>query len=75
MKQTIDEAMKVLNSYHNGFSGYASNIQDSIDVAIDIMHKYQKIKQALDSWSMSCINDREFINTVREVVDDEETDD
>lgn len=39
MKQIIDEAMKVLNSYHNGFSGCTGNLQDSLDVAMDIMRK------------------------------------
>ncbi len=43
---------------------------DCLDYAIDIMRKYQKIEQALNSWNMNCINDREFINTIREVLED-----
>jgi archaellum component FlaC len=43
---------------------------ESLESAIDIMRKYQKIEQALNSWHMHCINDREFINTIREAVED-----
>jgi len=44
MGMTIDEHIEVLKSYHNGFTGYAGNLQDSIDVAVDIMRKYQKLQ-------------------------------
>ena len=45
MGMSIDNHIEVLKSYHNGFTGWASNIQDSIDVALDIMRKYQKIQE------------------------------
>jgi len=44
MGMTIDAHIEVLKSYHNGFTGYAGNLQDSIDVAVDIMRKYQKLQ-------------------------------
>ena len=51
---TIDNHIKILKSYHNGFTGYVSNLQDSIDVAVDIMCKYQKIVDIVS------LNDEEF---------------
>lgn len=44
MGMTVDEHIKILKSYHNGFTGYVSNLQDSIDVAVDIMGKYQQLE-------------------------------
>ena len=46
---TVDEHIKILKSYHNGFTGQAGNLQDSIDVAVDIMNKYQKIVQIVEN--------------------------
>ena len=43
MGMTVDGHIEVLKSYHHGFTGCAGNLQDSIDVAIDTMRKYQKI--------------------------------
>jgi hypothetical protein len=45
MGMTIDDHIEVLKSYHHGFTGCAGNLQDSIDVAVDIMRKYQKIAE------------------------------
>ena len=41
MEMTIDNHIEVLKSYNHGFTGYAGNLQDSIDVAVNIMRKYQ----------------------------------
>lgn len=41
---TINNHIEILKSYHNGFTGWVSNIQDSIDVAIDTMRKYQQLE-------------------------------
>lgn len=56
MGTPIDNHIKILKSYHNGFSGWVSNIQDSIDVAVDIMHKYQKIEQIMKSKKMNALD-------------------
>ena len=56
MGKLIDNHIKILKSYHNGFSGWVSNIQDSIDVAVDIMHKYQKIEQIMKSKKMNALD-------------------
>jgi hypothetical protein len=47
MGMTIDDHIEVLRSYYNGFTGQAGNLQESIDVAIDIMGRYQKIQEIL----------------------------
>lgn len=47
MGMTIDDHVEVLKSYNHGFTGYAGNLQDSINVAIDTMRKYQQIEQIL----------------------------
>lgn len=44
MEMTIEKHIEVLSSYNYGFTGYAGNLQDSIDVAIDTMRKYQKLE-------------------------------
>ena len=62
---TIDDHIKILTSYHNGFTGQVSNIQDSIDVAVDIMRKYKKIarliNQAEYAGENSCTGECEWI--------------
>ena len=50
MAMTIDGHIEVLKSYHHGFTGCAGNLQDSIDVAVDIMQKYKKIAELYDYW-------------------------
>ena len=45
MGMMIDKHIEILKSYHNGFTGQVSNLQESIDVAVDIMRKYQKIQE------------------------------
>ena len=56
MKITIDEHIEVLKSYHHGFTGYAGNLQDSIDVAIDTMRKYQKIEQIYNKYHCTMVS-------------------
>ena len=51
MGMTIDDHIEILKSYHNsfsGFTGYAGNFKETIDVAVDIMNKYQKITQIVE---------------------------
>ena len=45
MGMSINDHIEVLKSYNHGFTAQAGNLQDSIDVALDIMHKYQKIQE------------------------------
>lgn len=49
MKMSIDDHIEVLKSYHHGFTGYAGNLQKSINVAIDTMRKYQKIQAIINN--------------------------
>ena len=44
MGMAVDNHIEILKSYHNGFTGYVANLQDSIDVAVDIMCKYQQLE-------------------------------
>ena len=73
MKMKIDEAISWLLSIaeHEGenIPIYDTDVE-AIKMGINTIHKYQKIEQALNSWNMNCINDREFINTIREVIED-----
>lgn len=72
MGMTIDDHIKILKSYYNGFSGWASNFQESIDVALNIMHKYQKIEEIVkntDAMTGSNGYACAFID-IREVVED-----
>ena len=69
MKITIDEHIEVLKSYHHGFTGCASNLQDSIDVAVDIMCKYQKMQKVLERiWNIPghLINKKECLDRIME---------
>ena len=69
MGMTIDNHIEVLKSYQKGFTGWASNIQDSIDVAIDTMRKYQKIEQIVKNTQQLCSYGSAFID-IREVIED-----
>lgn len=80
MGMTIDEAIEFKkHGYHTPLSSF-ENIDDmnaqihkyaEYDrLVLVTLRKYRKIEQALNSWNMNCINDREFINTIREVLED-----
>ena len=68
---TIDDHIKVLKSYYHGFTGCAGNLQDSIDVAVDIMHKYQKIEEIYKNWCYpTYFNATDAMNKLGEVLKD-----
>lgn len=69
MGMTIDNHIEVLKSYHNGFTGYVDNLQDSIDVAIETMRKYEKIKQIINEYKQDGWT-RVFIDDLEEVMED-----
>lgn len=68
MEVTIDNHIEVLKSYHHGFTGCAGNLQDSIDVAVDIMHKYQKIQEIVGAWN--AMNSVSSLIKISEVLED-----
>jgi hypothetical protein len=72
MGKMINNHIKILKSYHNGFTGYVSNIQDSIDVAVDIMRKYQKIQEIIRNYDLTWEfhHMKPTIDKIREVVED-----
>ena len=73
MGMTIDDHIEVLKSYHNGFTGYAGNLQDSIDVAVDIMRKYQKIQEIAEKCNLKLLPKEAmstFMKDVLEVLED-----
>lgn len=72
MGMTIDEHIEVLKSYHHGFTGCAGNLQDSIDVAVDIMSKYQKIQEIINNAKDSdgAIRFNWLYGQIKEVIED-----
>ena len=70
MGMSIDEHIEVLKSYNHGFTAQAGNLQDSIDVAVDIMRKYQKIEQIMKKrYGRYHI---EIVQKIKEVIEDGE---
>jgi hypothetical protein len=67
---TIEDHIEVLKSYHHGFTGCAGNLQDSINVAVDIMCKYQKIEQILKEWGDKGLLQNQLYELIRKVVED-----
>ena len=48
MGMSIDKTIE----FFNGLKGYTPQANDARDVAVDIMHKYQKIKEIYDNWNV-----------------------
>lgn len=75
-RMTIDDHIEVLKSYNHGFTAQAGNLQDSIDVAVDIMRKYQKIQVIVKRWvdvdlkNSPSIADTNTIEEILEVLED-----
>jgi len=69
MVMSVDNHIEVLKSYHHGFTGYAGNLQDSIDVAVNIMCKYQKIQTIVKAWND--MNSFDSMVQISEVIEDE----
>lgn len=74
MGMTIDDHIEVLKSYNHGFTAQAGNLQDSIDVAVDTMCKYQKIEKIIEEWSVDngafAMSESYWLNTIRKVIED-----
>ena len=69
MGMTIDNHIKILKScqYGFGFTGYAGNLQDSIDVAVDIMCRYQKIEEIVGNYGFD--TSWQCLKKIREVIE------
>ena len=80
MGMSIDNHIEILKScqYGFGFTGYAGNLQDSIDVAVDIMCKYQKIQEVIADWKSDGdafeMSELYWLRLISEVVEDENDD-
>ena len=70
MEKSIDNHIEILKSYHHGFTGCAGNLQDSIDVAVDIMNKYQKIVQIVENVDKRYYGYSTMMDYLHEVVED-----
>ena len=70
MGTSIDDHIKILKSYYNGFTGQASNLQESINVAVDIMSKYQKIEKIVKEWEFNHESMVDSMEKISEVVKD-----
>ena len=64
---SIDKALEYLKAYDHGFTGYAGNFQEPIDVAIDILRRYQKITEIVYDKDISI--DIEKINWIKEIIE------
>ena len=72
---TIDEAIKRMGDIRKNYDnwsglGLTHNEDEAFDLAIETMHKYHQIEIALASWEGGVIDDRQFVNSVRKVVED-----
>ena len=80
MGMTIDEAMENLHdiqAYYNndmqdGYIGFAKEDNESVDFAMDIMRKFQKIKNIICKWEVGIYDDEGLCHTeVLEMISDE----
>ena len=72
MEMSIDEAIKRMGDIRKNYDnwsglGLTHNEDTAFDMAIETMHKYQQIEQALDSWTDGVLTDRQFVSAVRKV--------
>lgn len=73
MGMSIDDHIEALKSYNHGFTGCAGNLQDSINVAVDIMCKYQKIEQICEDFKNGTLKEQDGVyafQLVRKVIED-----
>ena len=70
MGMTIDDHIEVLKSYNHGFTAQAGNLQDSIDVSVDIMRKYQKIEKIMERTVDDGTSMYDTLQEIEEVVED-----
>ena len=70
MGMSINDHIEVLKSYNHGFTAQAGNLQDSIDVALDIMRKYQKIVQIMERTVDDGTSMYDTLQEIEEVVED-----
>ena len=76
MKMTIDESLEWLISRkeHYEMDDNCQELAKALDLAIDIMNKYQKIKQIIkDDW-IKGYQHSEILSRIKEVVEDGEID-
>lgn len=71
MGMSIDKTI----DFFNGLECHTPQAKDARDVAIDTMHKYQKIEEIVDEWkhdhdNLNYADDSYYWSKVREVVED-----
>ena len=70
MGMTIDKTIE----FFNGLECHTPQAKDAKDVAVDTMHKYQKIKEIMDelndNFYGSFLKDRQAIDKIYEVIED-----
>ena len=79
MEKTIDEHIEQLKQIpiHDEVSvEYLTCIYETIDVAIDIMHKYQKIEQIVNEYNLQLWDNTSdgaySFQRIKEIIEDEE---
>ena len=65
MGMTIDDAIKILEHYNHGFCETSGGLSEPIKVAIETMHKYQKIEDIYYHQSGEALE-----NSLRWVIED-----
>lgn len=74
MEMTVDTAIKTLEHYNHGFCESSGGLSEPIKVAINIMHKYQKIAEIMSvlngNFYGSYLKDRQALEKIYEVVED-----
>ena len=66
----IDKTIEELKAFHHGFTGYAGDFQQTLDNAIEMAEKYQKIEQIVKVWHQDIYaKDFECMAEIAEVVE------